>query len=39
MSVLAPEVHRKMIRLNPEGTTFEEAASELVKQLAADCVL
>ena len=38
LSVLAPEVNRKTIRLNPEGTSLDEAAAELVKNLTADCV-
>lgn len=39
LKVVAPEVHRKLIRLNPDGTSLEEAASALVKRLMADCVL
>jgi electron transfer flavoprotein beta subunit len=38
-SVQVPKVDRKLVRLNPEGTPLKEAAAELVKRLAADCLL
>lgn len=39
VSVLAPVVERKNIRMNPDGTSLADAAANLVKQLAADGVL
>lgn len=39
VSVLAPVVERKNIRLNPDGVSIADAAAKLVKQLAADGVL
>ncbi|WP_461208546.1 electron transfer flavoprotein subunit beta/FixA family protein [Desulfocurvus sp. DL9XJH121] len=39
LSVLAPKVDRKMVHLNPEGTSLEAAAAELVKKLVAESVL
>lgn len=39
VSVLAPVVERKTIRMNPDGVSIADAASKLVKQLAADGVL
>lgn len=39
VSVLAPVTSRKNVRLNPEGTSLDDAAAALVKKLAADGVL
>lgn len=39
LSVLAPEVKRKHIRLNPEGTEIPAAVADLVAKLKADGVL
>lgn len=38
-SVLAPVTSRKNVHLNPDGVSIDEAASALVKQLAADGIL
>jgi electron transfer flavoprotein beta subunit len=38
-SVLAPVVSRKALRMNPDDVSVEDAAVNLVKQLAADGVL
>ncbi len=38
-SVKAPQTSRKAICLNADGASIEEAATKLVKQLAADGVL
>lgn len=39
VSMLAPVVERKNVRLNPDGVSLADAAAKLVKQLAADGVL
>lgn len=39
VSVLAPVVERKNVRMNPDGTSLADAAANLVKQLSADGVL
>ena len=39
VSVLAPVVERKNIRLNPDGVSLADAAADLVKRLSADGVL
>lgn len=39
VSVLAPVVERKNVRLNPDGVSLADAAAKLVKQLTADGVL
>ncbi|MDR2076687.1 MAG: hypothetical protein LBP61_07135 [Desulfovibrio sp.] len=38
-SVLAPESKRKVVRLNPEGTSIDDAAKALIKQLSTDGIL
>jgi len=38
-SVKAPATTRKAVRLNPEGTSIDDAAKALVKQLSADGIL
>ena len=38
-SVKAPLTTRKAVRMNPDGTSLDDAAANLVKQLAADGVL
>lgn len=39
VSVLAPEVKRKKIHMNPDGVSIADAAKKLVSQLTADGVL
>lgn len=39
VSVLAPEVKRKKIHMNPDGVSIADAAKKLVDQLTADGVL
>ena len=39
VSVLAPVTSRKNVHLNPDGTSLDDAAAALVKQLSADGVL
>lgn len=39
LSVLAPKVDRKQIRLNAGDTSLEQAAAELLKKLASECVI
>lgn len=39
VSLLAPEVKRKRVLMNPEGVSLEGAARNLVDLLTADCVL
>ncbi len=39
VSVLAPVMERKNVRMNPDGTSLADAAAALVKQLGADGVL
>jgi electron transfer flavoprotein beta subunit len=39
VSVLAPVTSRKNVHLNPDGTSLDDAAAALIKQLSADGVL
>lgn len=38
-SILAPESKRKVVRMNPEGTSIDDAAKALIKQLTSDGIL